>query len=81
VNSVVLGLIDTGQWHRRYEASGTSAGYDQWAEQIAAERGSALRRFGLPEEVAFPILSLLSPLSGYTTGATLDVGGGVSRYV
>lgn len=81
VNSVALGLIDTGQWRRRYDSSGTTAGYEQWAGEIAADRGIALGRFGRPEEVAFPIVTLLSPLSGYCTGATIDVGGGVSRYV
>ncbi len=81
VNSVCLGLVDTGQWRRRYEASGTSASYEEWAADIAADRGIALGRFGRAEEVAFPIVSLLSPRSGYCTGATIDVGGGVARYV
>lgn len=81
VNSVALGLVDTGQWRRRYEAAGTSLSYDEWSAEIAADRGISLGRFGRAEEVAFPIVSLLSPLSGYCTGATIDVGGGVSRYV
>lgn len=81
VNSVLLGLIDTGQWTRRFDASGTDLSYAAWAAQLAADRGAVLGRLGTAEEVAFPILSLLSPLSGYTTGATLDIGGGVGRYV
>ena len=48
---------------------------------LAADRGVVLGRLGTAEEVAFPVLSLLSPLSGYTTGACIDVGGGVARYV
>lgn len=81
VNSVALGLVDTGQWRRRYEASGTSLSYEEWSAEIAADRGISLGRFGRAEEVAFPIVTLLSPLSSYCTGATIDVGGGVSRYV
>ncbi len=81
VNSVALGLIDTGQWRRRYSQSDTTVDYDQWAAEVAADRGVVLGRFGRAEEVAFPIVTLLSPLSGYCTGATIDVGGGVSRYV
>ncbi len=81
VNSVALGLVDTGQWRRRYEATGTSLSYEEWSAEIAAARGICLGRFGRPQEVAFPIVSLLSPLSGYCTGATIDVGGGVSRYL
>ncbi|HEY4458071.1 MAG TPA: SDR family oxidoreductase [Pseudonocardiaceae bacterium] len=81
VNSVCLGLIDTGQWQRRYEASGTEQSYPDWSAELAADRGIALGRFGSADEVAFPIVSLLSPRSSYVTGASLDIGGGVSRYV
>jgi NAD(P)-dependent dehydrogenase (short-subunit alcohol dehydrogenase family) len=81
VNSVALGLVDTGQWRRRYEASGTGQTYEEWSADIAADRGIALGRFGRAEEVAFPIVTLLSPLSAYCTGTTVDVGGGVARYL
>ena len=81
VNSVALGLVDTGQWRRRYEAAGTDLTYEEWSAEIAADRGIALGRFGRAEEVAFPIVSLLSPLTSYCTGATIDVGGGISRYL
>lgn len=81
VNSVLLGLIDTGQWRRRFEAAHTSQSYDEWSGEIAADRGIALGRFGTAAEVAFPIVTLLSPNSSYITGATIDVGGGVARYV
>jgi NAD(P)-dependent dehydrogenase (short-subunit alcohol dehydrogenase family) len=81
VNSVCLGLIDTGQWRRRYEASGSELGYGEWAADIAADRGVALGRIGDADEVAFPIVGLLSSRSSYVTGASLDIGGGVSRYV
>jgi NAD(P)-dependent dehydrogenase (short-subunit alcohol dehydrogenase family) len=80
VNSVCLGLIDTGQWRRRYQASGTGLPYDEWAAGLAADRGIGLGRLGTAAEVAFPIVGLLSPRSSYVTGASLDIGGGVSRY-
>ncbi|KQY50899.1 SDR family oxidoreductase [Nocardioides sp. Root140] len=81
VNSVLLGLVDTGQWRRRFEAADTDLDYDAWSAEIAAGRGIGLGRFGTADEVAFQIVTLLSPLSGYTTGASIDVGGGVGRYV
>ncbi|ABM06465.1 SDR family oxidoreductase [Paenarthrobacter aurescens] len=81
VNSVLLGLVDTGQWRRRFEEADSELDYEAWSAGIAANRGIRLGRFGTAEEVAFHIVSLLSPLSGYTTGATIDVGGGVGRYV
>ncbi|MGO1166980.1 MAG: SDR family oxidoreductase [Janibacter sp.] len=82
VNSVNLGLIDTGQWRRRYETYRSEGGeqdYDAWSAALAADRGISLGRFGRAEEVAFAIVSLLSPRASYITGAHVDVGGGVTR--
>lgn len=81
VNSVCLGLIDTGQWRRRHASSESGTDYQRWSARLAADRGIPLGRLGTAAEVAFPIVTLLSPLSGYITGAALDVGGGVGRYV
>ncbi|MFF2083001.1 SDR family oxidoreductase [Nocardia sp. NPDC058176] len=81
VNSVLLGLVDTGQWQRRYAESGSPDDFTEWSAEIARDRGIAARRFGTAEELAFPITTLLSPRNSYTTGATLEVGGGVHRYV
>lgn len=81
VNSVSLGLVDTGQWRRRYEESGTSLTFARWEAEIAADRGIGLGRFGHAEEVAAMIVTLLSPRSSYVTGTSLDVCGGVARYV
>lgn len=81
VNSVCLGLIDTGQWRRRYESTATALSYEEWERDIAADRGIALGRFGTADEVAAMVVTLLSPRASYVTGAALDVCGGVARYV
>ncbi|EGD54914.1 SDR family oxidoreductase [Gordonia neofelifaecis] len=81
VNSVLLGLIDTGQWQRRYAASGDDRPFAEWERDIVSDRGVALRRFGRAEEVAAVVAMLLSPRSSYVTGSTVEVAGGVSRYV
>lgn len=85
VNSVLLGLIDSGQWTRRYEAAvaggATRQSYDEWAAALADDRGIVLGRLGRSEEVADMITVLLSPASSYVTGATLEVSGGVHRHV
>ncbi|MER5389713.1 SDR family oxidoreductase [Saccharopolyspora sp. NPDC002686] len=81
VNSVCLGLIDTGQWRRRYEASKSTLDFDAWSAELAADRGIPLGRLGTADEVAFPIVSLLSPRASYVTGSAIDVGGGIARYL
>lgn len=79
VNSVCLGLIDTGQWERRYAASDSELSYQEWQRELAGDRGVALRRLGNAEEVAYAITTLLAPRASYITGTSLDVSGGVGR--
>lgn len=79
VNSVCLGLIDTGQWRRRYEQAGSSIDYPAWQAELAADRGVLLGRLGTAEEVAAVVAFLLSPQASYVTGSAVDVGGGVNR--
>ena len=81
VNSVLLGLVDTGQWQRRFQDSDSDRDFDAWSADIARDRGISLGRFGTADELAFPVATLLSPRNSYMTGAALDVGGGVHRYV
>ena len=81
VNSVLLGLIDTGQWRSRYEAAATPQSYEAWTGELAAERGIALGRLGEATEAAYAIVALLSPRASYITGSSIEVGGGVARYV
>ncbi|MBO1331833.1 SDR family oxidoreductase [Streptomyces sp. VRA16 Mangrove soil] len=79
VNSVCLGLIDTGQWTRRHAAADSGLSYDDWQAELAADRGVALGRLGRAEEVAYAILALLAPRASYITGTSIDVCGGVGR--
>ena len=84
VNSILLGVIDTGQWERRYAeriAGGDSIDRDVWIAEIAEERGIPLGRVGKPDEVAAAIAFLASPLCGFMTGAVIEISGGFSRYV
>lgn len=81
VNSVCLGVIDTGQWRRRFEASRSELSYRQWQQALADDRGIPLRRLGAAEEVAAVIAFLLSDRSSYVTGSSIDVAGGGNRAI
>jgi NAD(P)-dependent dehydrogenase (short-subunit alcohol dehydrogenase family) len=81
VNSVCLGLIDTGQWRRRYERVGADEDYRAWQQRLAAERGIPLGRLGTADEVAAVIVFLLSARASYLTGIAVDVAGGIHRAI
>lgn len=80
VNSVLLGTIYSGQWERRYATSKEpNESLGDWLNRMARERGIPLQRMGQPDEPAASIVFLASPCSSFTTGAALEVSGGVSR--
>lgn len=82
VNSVVLGLIDSGQWERRFQAREDKAqSRKDWIEKLASSKHIPFRRLGEPEEVARAIVFLSSPAASYVTGAALEISGGVSRFI
>ena len=81
VNSVVLGLVDSGQWRRRYESLGLTMPRAEWLASVAKEKSIPLGRLGEPEEAARAIAFLGSPAASFITGAQLEVSGGASRFI
>jgi NAD(P)-dependent dehydrogenase (short-subunit alcohol dehydrogenase family) len=82
VNSVLLGLVDSGQWQRRFEARQDPAqSRAEWMRELAGEKKIPLGRLGDPQEPARAIVFLGSPAASYITGASLEISGGVSRSI
>ncbi len=82
VNSVMLGLIDSGQWERRFAVRPDPAQTrEQWFAEIARSRHIPLERLGTSDEVARAIAFLCSPAAGFITGAQLEISGGTSRHI
>jgi len=83
VNGILIGLVESGQWRRRYEARSEAErdlSWAQWTQALAQKKHIQLGRLGLPQEAARAIMFLATPLSSYTTGSHIDVSGGLSRH-
>tara|TARA_S200000501_G_C20803746_1_gene735205 strand:+ start:73 stop:837 length:765 start_codon:yes stop_codon:yes gene_type:complete len=72
-NSIALGIIDTGIFHRLREEENTFFD-DAWHESVM--NTLAIKRFGLPKEVADTAVFLASSKGGYITGHCIPVDGG-----
>ena len=82
VNTVMLGLIESGQWERRFEArADKSQSRDEWLGALARSKHIPRGRLGKPDEVARAVIFLASPSASYITGASLEISGGVSRFI
>lgn len=80
VNGILIGLVESGQWRRRFEArEDKSQDWQAWSANLAATKHIPLGRLGLPVEAARALTFLVSPFSSYTTGSHIDVSGGHSR--
>jgi NAD(P)-dependent dehydrogenase (short-subunit alcohol dehydrogenase family) len=74
VNAIMIGLVDSGQWRRRSEATGRSL--DDLYSEMA--RGIPLGRVGRSEEFADLAAYLLSRRASYVTGCAVNLDGGAS---
>ena len=82
VNSVLVGLVRSGQWERRYEKlRDRFATYEDYLADIVSKRDVPLGRFGRPEEVASTVAFLASPGASYITGSWIDTTGGMKAHV
>jgi len=81
VNGILIGMIDSGQWRRRFAArDDQTTSWEDWSADLAAQKSIPLARLGQPMEAARAIVFLASPLASYTTGSHLDLSGGLSRH-
>ncbi len=80
VNSVNIGFVVTPQWKNVHQRLGPDLTEDEFFGRLA-EAEVPLGRFGRPDEVSGIVAFLCSDRASYITGASIDVAGGMGRYL
>lgn len=80
VNGVNIGFVVTPQWDNIHRRRAPELEREEFFRTMAAD-AVPLGRFGAADEVAGIVAFLLSERATYITGTSIDVAGGMGRYV
>jgi NAD(P)-dependent dehydrogenase (short-subunit alcohol dehydrogenase family) len=80
VNGVNIGFVITPQWENIHQRRAPGSTREEFFDRFAAQE-VPLGRFGVPDEVSGLVAFLLSDRATYITGASIDVAGGMGKYV
>ncbi len=81
VNGLLVGLIESDQWQRRFKAQGGNRTYETFLEEFAKERKLPMGRLGTAQEFANIACFLASDAGSYINGTATNVDGGMSPVV
>jgi 3-oxoacyl-[acyl-carrier protein] reductase len=80
VNSVNIGLVETPQWQNIHRRRAPDMPAEEFFGKLAAAE-VPLGRFGQPDEVAGLVTFLASDRASYIAGASIDVAGGMGKFL
>jgi NAD(P)-dependent dehydrogenase (short-subunit alcohol dehydrogenase family) len=77
VNAMLVGLIESDQWRRRFDAgAGQGKSYKEFLQGMSDARKIPMGRMGEAQEVADAVIFLCSAKASFITGHPLAVDGG-----
>jgi len=80
VNAVNIGFVDTPQWDNIWRRRAPDTDRAAFLAGLARQ-DVPMGRFGTPEEVSGLVAFLCSRQASYITGASVDVSGGMGKYL
>jgi 3-oxoacyl-[acyl-carrier protein] reductase len=80
VNSVNIGFVVTPQWENIWQKRAPDLDREEFFRQMARQ-DVPMGRFGSADEVAGLVAFLCSRRASYITGASIDVAGGMGKYI
>jgi NAD(P)-dependent dehydrogenase (short-subunit alcohol dehydrogenase family) len=80
VNALLVGLIDSDQWNRRFARQNEAQSYDAFLDGMAKGK-IPLGRVGAAQEFANIACFLCSDAGSYITGTAINVDGGMASVV
>ena len=80
VNSVNIGFVTTPQWENIHRRRAPELPAEEFFNQMAAAE-VPLGRFGRADEVSGLVTFLASDRASYITGASIDIAGGMGKYL
>jgi 3-oxoacyl-[acyl-carrier protein] reductase len=80
VNAINVGFVVTPQWKNIHQKRAPELTEAEFFSSLAEDE-VPLSRFGQPEEVAAAAVFLASTRASYITGTSIDVAGGMGRYL
>jgi NAD(P)-dependent dehydrogenase (short-subunit alcohol dehydrogenase family) len=80
VNIVNIGFVVTPQWKNIHQRRAPEVSEDEFFAKMAMAE-VPLGRFGRPDEVAGIVAFLAGDRASYITGASIDVAGGMGKYL
>jgi NAD(P)-dependent dehydrogenase (short-subunit alcohol dehydrogenase family) len=80
VNSVNIGYVESSQWDNIHRLRAPDVDREEFFRQLA-QAEVPLARFGTADEVSGLVAFLASDRASYITGASIDVAGGMGRYL